>query len=153
MLGLCCCTQVFSSCGEWELLFLLPWPLLLRSMGSRHAGSVVVAHGLSCSIACRISQPRDWTHVRCIGRWILNHWTTREAPTSCFIKKQQMDSERKQFVWQSRARECQDLQGEAGHAVTQTRRAREVWCWAAASPRHRACLVHCLLILREGGPN
>ena len=30
----------------------LSWPLLLQSTGSRHAGSVVVAHGLSCSRAC-----------------------------------------------------------------------------------------------------
>ena len=29
-------------------------PLLLRSTGSRHAGSVVVAHGRSCSAACGI---------------------------------------------------------------------------------------------------
>ena len=29
-------------------------PLLMRSTGSRHAGSVVVAHGLSCSAACGI---------------------------------------------------------------------------------------------------
>ena len=29
----------------------LSWPLLLRSTGSRRAGSVVVAHGLSCSAA------------------------------------------------------------------------------------------------------
>ena len=29
-------------------------PLLLRSTGSRHAGSVVVAHGPSCSAACVI---------------------------------------------------------------------------------------------------
>ena len=29
-------------------------PLLLRSTGSRHAGSVVVAHGPSCSAACGI---------------------------------------------------------------------------------------------------
>ena len=29
-------------------------PLLLRSTGSRCAGSVVVSHGLSCSAACRI---------------------------------------------------------------------------------------------------
>ena len=29
-------------------------PLLLQSTGSRHAGSVVVAHGLSCSVACGI---------------------------------------------------------------------------------------------------
>ena len=29
-------------------------PLLLRSTGSRHAGSAIVAHGLSCSAACGI---------------------------------------------------------------------------------------------------
>ena len=29
-------------------------PLLLRSTGSRRAGSVIVAHGLSCSAACGI---------------------------------------------------------------------------------------------------
>ena len=23
---------------------------------------------------------RDWIWVHCIGRWILNHWTTREVP-------------------------------------------------------------------------
>ena len=27
------------------------------------------------------SWTRDWTHVPCIGRQILNHWTTREALT------------------------------------------------------------------------
>ena len=30
------------------------WPLLLRSTGSRRAGSVIVAHGPSCSAACGI---------------------------------------------------------------------------------------------------
>ena len=30
------------------------WPLLSRSTGSRHAGSVVVPHGPSCSTACGI---------------------------------------------------------------------------------------------------
>ena len=24
--------------------------------------------------------PGIWTHVPCIGRWVLNHWTTREVP-------------------------------------------------------------------------
>ena len=32
----------------------LSWPLLLQSTGSRRAGSVVVAHGSSCSAACGI---------------------------------------------------------------------------------------------------
>ena len=26
------------------------------------------------------SQTRDWSHSPCIGRWSLNHWTTREVP-------------------------------------------------------------------------
>ena len=40
---------------------------------------VVVAHGLGCSWHVGSSQTRDWTHVPCIGRWILNPWTTREV--------------------------------------------------------------------------
>ena len=32
----------------------LSWPLLLRSTGSRRAGSVIVAHGPSCFAACGI---------------------------------------------------------------------------------------------------
>ena len=60
-LGLRCCVQAFSSCskrGGYSSLrctgFSLSRPLLLRSTGSRHAGSVVVAHGPSCSVACGI---------------------------------------------------------------------------------------------------
>ena len=42
--------------------------------------SVVMAGWFSCSQACRIfvSRPRtEWTHVPCIARHFLNHWTTR----------------------------------------------------------------------------
>ena len=38
----------------WCVGLSLSQPLLLRSTGSRHAGSVVVAHGPSCSAACEI---------------------------------------------------------------------------------------------------
>jgi len=31
------------------------------------------------------SQPRDWTHVSCIGRQILYHWATREARSEIHI--------------------------------------------------------------------
>ena len=47
-------------------------------------GSVVVAHGLCCPWHVGSSQSRDWTHVPCVGRWILNHWTTREVHP-CYI--------------------------------------------------------------------
>ena len=40
--------------SSWCAGLSLSWPLLLRSTGSRRAGSVVVAHGPSCSAACEI---------------------------------------------------------------------------------------------------
>ena len=52
VLGLRFCARAFSSCGERGPLFIaVRGPLTLRSTGSRRAGSVVVAHGLSCSTA------------------------------------------------------------------------------------------------------
>ena len=58
--------------------------LLLQSTGSRRAGSVVVAHGPSCSAACGIFPDQARTHVPCIGRQILNHCATREAQFIAF---------------------------------------------------------------------
>ena len=40
--------------SSWCVGLSQSWPLLLRSTGSRHAGSVTVAHGPSCSAACGI---------------------------------------------------------------------------------------------------
>ena len=66
VLGLRFCARAFSSCGKWGPLLIaargpltiaalsLSRPLLLRSTGSRCAGSVIVAHGPSCSAACGI---------------------------------------------------------------------------------------------------
>ena len=59
-LGLCCYAWAFSSCGERGLLFVAVRGLLIvvaslvAEHGLRSAGSVVVAHGLSCSAACGI---------------------------------------------------------------------------------------------------
>ena len=50
--------------------FSLWWLFLLQSMGSRHMGSVVAAHGASCPTACRNFMDR--TCVPCIGRQVLN---------------------------------------------------------------------------------
>ena len=61
VLGLRFCARAFSSCGKWGghsssrcVGLSLSRPLLLRSTGSRCAGSVIVAHGPSCSAACGI---------------------------------------------------------------------------------------------------
>ena len=56
-----------SSCSPWALEHRLSmWCTGLVALG--HVGS---------------PQTRDGTHVSCIGRQILCHWTTREAPLSC----------------------------------------------------------------------
>ena len=61
----------------WWVFVAMYGLLLLLSMGSRvHLGSVVVALGLSGPDACGIF-PRDQTHVPCIGKQLLNHYTTR----------------------------------------------------------------------------
>ena len=101
-----CCTRAFSSCSKWGLLFVVVRSLFIAvaSLVAEHglqacglqqlwhvgsvvvarrlqrAGSVVVAHGLSCSVACGISQTRARTRVPCVGRRILNHCVTREVP-------------------------------------------------------------------------
>ena len=79
-LGLRCCTQAFSSCGQWGLLFIAVHRLLIAvaSLVADHrlqacslqqlwhagsvvvarrlqsTGSVVVAHGPRCSVACGV---------------------------------------------------------------------------------------------------
>ena len=50
------------------------------------AGSVVVTHtGLVGPRHVGSSQIREGTHVPCLGRWIPNHWTAREAPARAFL--------------------------------------------------------------------
>ena len=57
VLGLHFCVRAFSSCGKRGPLFiavrgpLTIAALLLQSTGSKRAGSVIVAHGPSCSAA------------------------------------------------------------------------------------------------------
>ena len=86
VLGLRCCTQAFSRCSEWGLLFVAVRRLLtavaslLPSTSSRHLGfiSCVLRHVES-------SWTRGQIHAPCIGRQILYHWATREAFLCVFV--------------------------------------------------------------------
>ena len=74
VLGLRCCAQAFSSCGERGLLFVAVCRLLievaslaaehgLQACGLQqlwHVGSVVVVCWLSCSVACGIFPDQGW---------------------------------------------------------------------------------------------
>ena len=98
-LGLRCCTRAFSSCGERGLLFVAARGLFTV------VASLVMEHGLQarrlqqlCLPGSRAQAQQLWrtglvalqhvgsswtrarTRVPCIGRKILNHCATREAP-------------------------------------------------------------------------
>ena len=75
--------------------FSLQWLLLLQSRGFSSCGLQALEYRLSIwaegqqawlphSMWDLSSQTRDRTHVSFIGSWILDHWTTREAPQVCF---------------------------------------------------------------------
>ena len=86
---LCRWNQVKMS-SWWIFLFFLVDKLCLTLWGPHDCsppGSSV--HGISQArilewvaicFSRRSSQPRDWTCISCIGRWILYHWATREVP-------------------------------------------------------------------------
>ena len=85
LLGLCCCPQAFSSCckqgqlsscGVWAsrgVFFCCKAQALMPKLQWLwYTGLLAMWHVES-------SWTRDRTHVPCIGRWLLNHWTTWEV--------------------------------------------------------------------------
>ena len=82
-LGALCYTWAFSSCGAWASHFS-GFP---RCQGQAHVQtSAVVIQELSCPGHEGASQTRDRAGVPCIARWILNRWTTRDAPMWTIFK-------------------------------------------------------------------
>lgn len=69
----------YSCCGAWALGHRLQWLRFPGSSICSYHSSVAVAHGLSCSVACGDFLTRDRTHVSCISRPVLYHWTTSKA--------------------------------------------------------------------------
>ena len=93
-LGRHCCRWTSSSCSEWGLLLITAHRLLtgVASLGAEHRlqarGPQQLQHtGLLAPWHVGSSWPRDQTRVPCTGRWILNHWTTREVPTGQILMK------------------------------------------------------------------
>ena len=72
---LCCRAQALSM---WDSGAAVLW-FSSCSLWAQSTGSVVAPYAPSCSAARGTPQIRDWTCAPCIGRTILNHWTTREA--------------------------------------------------------------------------
>ena len=75
VLGLCCCTQAFSICDEQASHCggFSCW-----SVGSRAWAQYLWHTGLAAPCHLETSWTRYQTHVSCIGKQILHHWTMRE---------------------------------------------------------------------------
>ena len=71
-------------------------PLLLQSTGSRRAGSVIVAHGPSCSVACGILPDQGSNPCPLHCRQILNHCATREA--LCLLLERKLNKNTHQII-------------------------------------------------------
>ena len=84
MCGLSLAAAFGGSSSLQHMGFLLRWHLLLPCTGPRHPGFS------SCCLAAlqhvESSQSRARTWVPCLGRWILNRWTTRGVPAWQFLR-------------------------------------------------------------------
>ena len=61
---------------------LIAWLLLLQSTDSRGQAQSLWRRDLAAMQLVGSSCTRDQTYVFCLGRWILNHWNTREVLTA-----------------------------------------------------------------------
>ena len=70
--------------SSWCLGLSLSRPLLLRSTGSRRAGSAIVAHGPSCSVACGIFP--DQGSNQCPLHWQADSQPLRHQGSPSLVK-------------------------------------------------------------------
>ena len=68
-----------KGCKESDMTSTQARCLLVQSTALEHLGSVVAADGLSCSVACGIFPDQGSNPCPCVGRRVLNYWTTREV--------------------------------------------------------------------------
>ena len=82
VLGLGFCVQALSSCGAWASHC---GGFSCRGAQTLGKCSVAVVHRLSCPKHGESFRTWNRTYVLCFGRWILNHWTTREVPNDILM--------------------------------------------------------------------
>ena len=77
----------FSTRSEWGLLssvvcgdFSCCGAQALRCVGFSNCAAGAHCSAARSALICSSIPVRDWTHVSCIGRWVLYHWASREAP-------------------------------------------------------------------------
>ena len=99
-----CCTWAFSSCSRLGLLSSCCARAshccdfsCCRVQAPDWLASVTAACGLSCSAACVIFLDQG-SNCPCVGRWILNHWTT-EVLSECSCSSSFKDTAMPAIKW------------------------------------------------------
>ena len=91
VLSLYGCMWAFSSCGG--CISHCGGSFCLGVWTLEPTGSIVVVNQLSCPSARGIVPEQGSNHIPCIGRQILNHWTTRKVLKQIKFKdKKQKDA-------------------------------------------------------------
>ena len=89
----CCLITTYNDCIK--LFLTLCDPMGCSLLGSSNHGifQARILEWVAISFSRGSSQSKDWTHVFCIGRQILYHWTTREVqPPISPRKKDKMNN-------------------------------------------------------------
>ena len=76
-------------CSREHFLLFLRLLLFLKFILCIHLATLGLSRNAQANLPHSIwdlsSLTRDETHVPCVGRWILSHWTTREVPLPSFF--------------------------------------------------------------------
>ena len=123
-----------------HLLSLLPFFFFFAALGlccSTWDFSLVALHRLSCPVACGILVPHPGidTPIPCIGKQILNHWASREVPTSLLRRgwTPKANLRKKYMAWESPG----GLSKEQGRLQSNS-----LWDWISLRGRHWIKWLH-----------
>ena len=83
----CIGRQILYNCPTWEnvshsVMSNCLWPMDCSPPASsvHRISQARILKWVVISFSRRSSWPRDWTHISCIGRWVLYHRATRKKP-------------------------------------------------------------------------
>ena len=66
-------------------LFATPWTIAHEALSVHGISQTRILERVAISFSSGSSWPRDWTHISCIGKWILYRWATRQAFICVYI--------------------------------------------------------------------
>ena len=104
----CCCYYCFVMSDY----FVTPWTISLPGSSVHGISQAIILEWVATSFSRGSSQPRDWTHVSCIGRQIPHQRATREAILMVLMLKHQRSAIGKTMIRAMQEANNKDWEGE-----------------------------------------